>query len=408
MKILVFTQHFWPEDFRINDLATSLRKRGHEVTVLTGFPNYPNGRVFPGYSIKLFQREVYDGVSIIRVPIYPDNSYSLIKRGWTYLSFLLSASLLGPFLIGRAVSIVVFQPGPITVGIPAIIFKYIKRAPVFLWVQDIWPDTLKATGLIRQSWIITAVSWMVHFIYCHCDVILAQSRGFISKIVAMGQSPTKVVYMPNWSEALYHPVKRDDKFAQREGMVGGFYVLFAGNIGRSQDFETLLGAAEILRSEPGIYFIILGDGAMAQHHMEKALAAKLDNVVFMGRKPVEAMPHYFALADALLVLLKREPIFSLTIPSKLQSYMACGRPILAAVEGEAAAIIRESGAGIVCDPGNPAALAEAICTMYRLPREQRESFGQAAMAYYRAHFDREKILARFETLLINSRTVAAR
>lgn len=408
MRILIISQYFWPETFRINDLATALKKQGHEVSVLTGFPNYPRGRLFPGYSIRLFQREQYDGVSVIRVPLYPNTSYSFVKRAWNYLSFVLSASLLGPFLIGRIDRIVVYQPGPITVGIPAIVLKYFKRAPIFFWVQDVWPDTLEATALIWQRWILKAVRWLVTFVYRHCDVILVQSQGFIRRVTALGVRPEKIVYMPNWAEDLYRPVERDDELARKEEMTGGFHAVFAGNIGKAQDFDTLLAAAKLLRPHPEIRLIILGDGAMAEHYVKRAKEEGLDNVIFKGRKPVESMPSYFSLADVLLVLLKREPIFSLTIPSKLQSYMACGRPIVAAIEGDAAVIVRESDAGVVCDPGDPEGLAEAILNMYRLSPVQRESFGQAGLAYYHTHFDRAKIIDRFEAILTEGLTTMAR
>lgn len=408
MRILIVSQYFWPEAFRINDLAASLKKQGHEVSVLTGFPNYPGGKLFPGYSIRLFQRERYDGVSIIRVPLFPDTSYSFVKRAWNYLSFILSASLLGPFLIGRIDRIVVYQPGPITVGIPAIVLKYFKRAPIIFWVQDVWPDTLEATGLVRRRGILKAVRWLVNFVYRHCDVILVQSRGFIRRVTALGVCSQKIVYMPNWAEDLYRPVERDDELARKEDMTGGFHVIFAGNIGKAQDFDTLLAAAKLLRPHSDIRFVILGDGAMAEHYVKQAHADGLDNIIFKGRKPVESMPAYFALADVLLVLLKREPIFSLTIPSKLQSYLACGRPIVAALEGDAAAIVRESGAGVVCGPGDPIVLAQAILTVYRLTPAQRDALGKAGSAYYDAQFNRAKIVDRFEAILTEYSSAVAR
>jgi glycosyltransferase involved in cell wall biosynthesis len=408
VRILIVSQYFWPEAFRINDLAASWKQQGHEVSVLTGFPNYPGGKLFPGYSLRLFQREWHDGVSIIRVPLFPDTSYSLVKRTWNYLSFILSASLLGPWLIGRIDRIVVYQPGPITVGIPAIVLKYFKRAPIFFWVQDVWPDTLEATGLVRRRGILQVVRWLVTFVYRHCDVILVQSQGFIRRVTALGVRPEKIVYMPNWAEDLYRPVERDDELARKEDMTGGFQVVFAGNIGKSQDFDTLLGAAKLLRSHPEIRLVILGDGAMAAHYVGQARADGLENVIFKGRKPVESMPAYFALADVLLVTLKREPIFSLTIPSKLQSYLACGRPIVAAIDGDAAAIVRESGAGVVCVPGDPNALVEAILSVYRLPPAQRDALGRAGSAYYDAHFNRANIVDRFEAILTDYSPAMAR
>jgi glycosyltransferase involved in cell wall biosynthesis len=399
VRIVIVSQYFWPEEFRINDLAVSLRRRGHDVTVLTGFPNYPRGALFPGYAMRLCRRETYQGVKIVRVPLYPDRSYSPLKRGWNYLSFALSASLLGPFVAGRADRIVVFQPSPITVGLPAIVLKYLKRAPIFFWVQDIWPETLEATGAIRRPRALAVVRRLVRFIYRHCDLILVQSRGFVRRIAALGVPEEKIAYLPNWAEDVYRPVPRDEALARTEEMADGFQVVFAGNIGRAQDFDTLLGAASLLRDEKDIRFVVLGDGAMAAHYIERAQAEGLENVVFKGRKPVEAMPRYFAIADALLVLLRNDPVFALTIPAKVQGYLACGRPLVAAVGGDAAAVVRESGAGVVCAPSDPEALAEAILAVYRLSESERAAMGEAGLRYYRTHFDRTTVIDRLEHLL---------
>ena len=399
MRILILSQYFWPESFRINDLAVSLHKRGYDVIVLTGFPHYPAGKVFPGYSVRPWLKETYEGVTIVRVPLYPYKGYSLLRRSWNHLSFALSASLMGPFLVGQVDRILVFQVGPITVGIPAIVLKYLKKAPVIFWVQDIWPDTLEATGLVRRSWILSLVRRLVQFIYRHCDLIPVQSRGFARRVAQLGVPPEKVQYLPNWAEELYRPVPRNDGMAVTEGMADRFIVMFAGNIGRSQDFDTLLGAAALLKDRTDIQFVILGDGAMAQHYLELSRRQGLSNVVFKGKKPVEWMPRYFALADVLLVQLRNEPIFALTIPSKLQSYLACGRPIVAALKGDPAAIVSDSGGGVVCMPGDPIALAEAVLHVYRKSPEEREALAKAGTAYYHAEFDRSMLLDRFDALL---------
>ena len=408
MRVLIVSQYFWPESFRINDLAVTLRARGHEVVVLTGFPNYPGGELYPGYRLRLFQRENYDGVEVIRVPLYPDRSYSSFRRGWNYLSFMLSAAVLGPALVGRVDRILVFQVSPITAAFPAVVLRAIKRAPVYLWVQDIWPETLEATGVVRQRSVLALMRRFVDFIYRHSDVILVQSRGFVDRIRRAGVEPRKLIYLPNWAEDAYRPVPRDQELARAEDMVDAFHVVFAGNIGRAQDFDTLLGAAARLRAEPHIRFVILGDGAMADHYHERARAEGLLNMDFKGRKPAETMPYYFALADALLVLLRREPVFSLTVPTKLQAYMACGRPVVAAVEGDAADVVRESGGGVVCQPGDPDALAAAILHLYRLSPSERESAGRAALSFARAHFNRATIIDRFEALLAAGAAESAR
>lgn len=369
------------------------------MVVLTGFPHYPAGRVFAGYKIRPWLKESYEGVTIIRVPLYPYKGYSLFRRSLNHLSFALSASLIGPFLVGHIDRIIVFQVGPITVGIPAIVLKYIKKAPMLFWVQDIWPDTLEATGLVRRPWILALIRRFVRLIYRHCDVIPVQSRGFARRVAHFGVSPEKIPYVPNSAEELYRPVPRDESLALAEGMAHRFNVMFAGNIGRSQDFDTLLGAAALLREHPDIQFVILGDGAMAQHYVALAKERGLSNVVFKGKKSVEWMPAYFALADALLVQLRHEPVFALTIPSKLQSYLACGRPIVAALEGDAADIVSESGAGVVCMPGDPVALAEAVLQMCCKSPEEREAMGRAGLAYYRAEFDRMMLLDRFDALI---------
>ncbi len=399
MRILVVSQYFWPESFPINQLASTLRARGHEVVVLTGFPNYPTGKIYPGYRQRLFQREDHGGIEVIRVPLHPDRSYSPIRRGWNYLSFMLSATALGPLLVGRVDRIIVFQVSPITAAFPAVVLRALRRAPLYLWVQDIWPETLEATDAVRHPLVLRLVRRFVDFIYRHSDVILVQSRGFIDRIRSAGVDAAKLVYLPNWADDLYRPVPRDEDLARKEDMAGGFHVVFAGNIGRAQDFDTLLGAATRLRHEPAIRFVILGDGAMAEHYAERARAEGLVNMDFKGRKAAEAMPRYFALADALLVLLRREPVFALTVPTKLQAYLACGRPVVAAVEGDAAAVVRESGGGVVCKPGDPDALAEAILRLYRLSPGEREAIGRAASAFGRTHFDRTAIIDRLERLL---------
>ena len=350
MRILVVSQYFWPEAFRINDLVQGLLDRGHEVTVLTGKPNYPGGSLFAGYGFLRPVRERYaGGAEVVRVPLVPRGSGSGRRLALNYLSFVLFAGLLGPLLCrGRFDVIFVYEPSPITVGLPALVMKKAKKAPIMFWVQDLWPESLSAAGAVRSKRVLRGVERLVRFIYRGCDRILVTSRGFVPRVEALSAREKKVHYWPQWAEALYEPVEVGDNAPERSEMPDGFRVVFAGNVGAAQSFETILAAAERLRDRHGIQWVIIGDGRRRKWVEDRVRELRLeDRVHLLGKRPMERMPRYFALADALLVTLKRDPIFSLTIPGKLQSYLACGRPVVAALDGEGARVIKESGTGLV-------------------------------------------------------------
>lgn len=400
MKILIVTQYFPPEPFRVGDLAQGLKEQGHDVTVLTGFPNYPKGRLYEGYRIKLVQREDFNGVKVIRVPLFPDTSYSKWRRALNYLSYALSASILGPFLVGKPDRIIVFQLSPVTVGIPGVVLKWLTGAPIVFWIQDIWPDSLVETSLVKQGAVISTLERLVKFLYRHSDHIAVQSRGFIPKLLESAVPGDKIHYLPNWAEALYQVTPRDEGLRAQVGMSGNFTLLFAGNIGAAQGLDILLETASLLLTRrPDIQIMIVGDGAMLPRLLEEADARNLTNVVFTGRKPLEEMPRYFAAADALLVQLKDTPLFAMTIPSKLQSYLACGRPVVAALRGSGAEVVTEAGAGVVCEPQNPQALAEAITSLADLPAQERARMGVNARFYYDRNFARGLVIDKLEAIL---------
>jgi colanic acid biosynthesis glycosyl transferase WcaI len=392
MRILIVTQYFWPESFRINDLATGLRERGHEVTVYTGKPNYPEGRYFPGYGFFRRTREDYEGVRVIRAPLIPRGRSGRVGLVLNYLSFALCAALLAPFLCrGRYDAILVYEPSPITVGLPAVVIKWVKRAPLLFWVQDLWPENLSATGMVRSKWVLGLVARFARFLYRRSDIVLVQSEAFIQPIRALGIEQRKILYYPNSAEAIYRPV------AAATPPSDGFRVMFAGNIGAAQDFDTILAAAELMREERGIHWIIVGDGRMHGRVESEVTRRGLGATVqLLGRHPVESMPAFFATADALLVTLAPEPVFSLTIPSKVQSYLACGRPIVGALDGEGARVIVESGAGIAGPAGDAAGLAESVRRLHGMTREARESMGACGRRYFEQHFERERLLGRLE------------
>ncbi|MGB0712420.1 MAG: glycosyltransferase family 4 protein [Gammaproteobacteria bacterium] len=398
MHILIVSQYFWPENFRINDLAQGLLERGHEVTVLTGLPNYPEGRISEGYLHPKHWREDYRGAEVIRVPLIARGAGGGIRLALNYLSFALAASLMGPWrLAGKKFDAVfVFEVSPITVGLPAALIRRLKNAPLLFWVLDLWPESLSATGHINNRAVLGLVDGLVRFIYRRCDRILVSSRGFRERIGKQGVEPERIDYFPNWAESLFLGTDSDSGTLDTP-LPKGFVLMFAGNIGASQDFETILAAAEQLRDRTDIHFVILGSGRRGDWVATEVRARKLEHSFhLLGRKPLEDMPLYFAHADAMLVSLKSQAIFDLTLPGKVQSYMACGRPVLAMLAGEGVAVIEESGAGVATPPGDASALAQSITHLADMPRDEREEMGQAGLDYYRAHFDREMLLDKLE------------
>lgn len=401
MKILVVTQYFWPENFRINDLVLGLQERGHMVTVLTGLPNYPGGRLFPGYRLFPAKCERYYGIKVFRVPMIPRGKGTALRLIANYLSFALSASLLGPFYCrGQYDVILVYEPSPITVGIPAIVLKWIKRLPISLWVLDLWPESLSAAGGIKSPWVLRIVERLVRFIYRNTDLIMVQSRAFIPRVRALGVEADRIQYLPQWAEELYVPLEVEDNAPERAVLPKGFRVMFAGNIGAAQGFDTILSAAERLKGYPDIHWLILGDGRMRKWVEDEVQARGLSSTVhLLGRFPVEQMPRFFSLADVMLVTLKPDPIFSLTIPAKVQSYLACGKPVIAAMDGEGAKVVEEAGAGLLCPGGDPEALARSVLSMYEMPESERRAMGMRGRLYYEAHFARGTLLNRLNTWL---------
>jgi glycosyltransferase involved in cell wall biosynthesis len=398
MNVLIVTQYFWPEEFRINDLALALRARGHEVSVLTGKPNYPGGKYYPGYGFFGRTAEAYEGIRVSRVPLIPRGNGGRSRLFLNFLSFALLASLLAPLRCrGSYDVILVYEPSPVTVGLPALVLKWFKRAPILFWAQDLWPESLSATEVIRARWLLALVDHLVRFIYRRCELILVQSRAFTPHVQAQGVPSERIRYYPNTAEELYRTVAIEERAPERELLPPGFRVMFAGNIGVAQDFETILAAADQLKSDRDIQWIIIGEGRryawVAQEIARRGLRG---SVRLLGRYPVESMPRFFALADALLVTLRNEPIFSLTLPTKIQSYLACGRPIVAALDGEGARVIGESGAGIAVAPGDAVALANAVSRLRRTPAPEREAMGRRGREYFEREFERSKLVSRLE------------
>jgi colanic acid biosynthesis glycosyl transferase WcaI len=398
MRILIISQYFWPENFRINDLVFALKDRGHEVTVLTGMPNYPAGKIYKGYSFRKKRRDNVHGISVIRVPIFARRSGRSWQLAVNYFSFVATSCFLGAWMLRDKSFDIVFtyQLSPATVGITGILMKNLKKAPMFFWVQDLWPESLSATGAIKSSSILSAVSCMMKKIYQGSDRILVQSKGFIEPVVAIGAERNKIAYLPNWAEPLYQPVCLEPGAAEREKVPsGGFVVMFAGNLGIAQSLDTIIGAAEKLKDE-NIYWVFLGDGRRRAWLENIVVEQQLDKVCLLGSHPIEAMPAYFSLADVMLVTLKDDPIMATTIPGKMQSYMACGKPIIGALNGAGATVIEESLSGYCVEPGDIDELSRAVLDMSRLDNKKRREMGAFARYYYEKNFDREMLICQLE------------
>lgn len=398
MHILIISQYFWPENFRINELSLSLRKKGHQVTVLTGQPNYPEGSFFKGYGFFKKIKEDYSGVKIIRVPLISRGIGDSLRLIINYLSFVLSAGILGPVFCREKYDVIfVYAPSPVTVGLPAIVMKKIKRAPLMFWVQDLWPETLSAVGSISSKKILKIVGSMVGFIYSQCNTILIQSKSFRPSVEKYTSQTKNTFYFPNSAEKLYQPLELKSDTFEGSLMPSGFKVMFAGNIGAAQGFATILEAASLLKEHKEIQWVILGDGRIRSWVEDEIKKRDLEETFhLLGKHPVETMPRFFSFADALLVTLKKDPIFSLTIPAKLQSYLACARPVIAALDGAGADVVEESKSGIICPPGNSNELAKAVLKMYAMSDKKRIKMGKDGRKYFEVFFEENMLVNKLE------------
>lgn len=376
MRILILSQWYPPEPMKLlSDMAETLKAKGHDVVVLTGFPNWPEGKLYPGYKIRLWQKETIGGVPIVRIPLYPDHSRSKIRRIANYLSFVISASLLGFFLIRRPDIIHAIQPP--TTCFPAWFLSRLWRVPFTYEIQDMWPETLQATGMVNDERILTAVSRFCNWAYARAAAVRVISPGFRQNLIEKRVPSEKIHLISNWVDTdFYKPRPPDTSLSERFGFKGRFNILYAGTIGLAQGIETVLAAAELLKDLPNIQFVFAGDGLALLSLQAYAASRNNKNVNFLGRQPMALMPDLYALADILLVHLKDDPLFRITIPHKTLTYLAAGKPILAAVEGDVAEIINSNHAGLTCPPGNPEALADKVRMFYNMTLDVREKIGE--------------------------------
>ncbi|MEW6365600.1 MAG: glycosyltransferase family 4 protein [Acidobacteriota bacterium] len=402
MRILVLSQYYRPEPIaKPPELAEALQGRGHRVSALTSFPNYPSGKLHSGYRLKLMQREVIAGIPVLRALTFPYHGRRASGRILNYASFALFATLVG-FVAPPCDIIYVWHP-PLTIGIAAWLVARFRRVPFVYDVQDIWPESVTLSGVVRPgSWLLSTMSALERFVYARADHLIVVTEGARQNLITKGVPATKVSVLPHWvDDRLFDAVGREQVRLVRETYAWGsrFVALFAGNIGLLQGLETLVRAAAELPPDAGVLLVLVGDGT-DKSRLEK-LAIEIgatDRVQFIEQQPPDRMPALMAAADVLLVHLKRSAMSHHVIPTKTLAYMAAGKPLLMAMEGAAADLARASGAGTPVPPEEPGALARAMLALRSMDAGEREAMGSRGREYVRVHLSRDKVVPQYEAL----------
>lgn len=403
MRVLILSQYYQPEPIpKPADLAQELRRRGHSVSVLTGYPNYPMGKLYPGFRLGVARREELDGISLTRTFEFPYHGKRALGRILNYGSFMISAAL-GSCLVPACDVIYVWHP-PLTVGLAAWVIARVRRVPFVYDVQDIWPESAVLSGLLKEGWLVRLMSRLERFVYRQAAHILVVTPGAQDNLIQKGVAPNKVSVMPHWvDDSLLTQTDEDVRQTVREhyGWNGRFVALFAGNLGLVQGLETLIAAATQLQGyESDVLIALVGDGADKRRLQALVNAQGLvHRVQFIEHQPREKIAAFLTAADALLVHLKRSELSRYVIPTKTLAYLAAGRPILMAMEGAAADLLREAGAGLVIPPENPCALARALLSLRDVPPRERVAMGRRGREYLGSHFSKQKVIAQYEAVL---------
>jgi len=396
-RVLIFTNHFYPESFKVNDVAFDLAKNNFEVTVLTAIPDYPQGKFYKGYGFFKRRKEIINGVKVIRIPLIPRGKDNLFLLSLNYSSYALFLIIWSFFisLFNRFDLILVHHTSPIFLGIPAVLVKRMQKIKMFFWNLDLWPESVSETTGFNNVLIMKMLNKIVRFIYRHSDKILISSKAFRQSIIEKGADEKKIIYFPNWAEDIF--LKND--FAQIDLTKykideNSLKIMFAGNIGAAQDMESIMKAIEITsKNNSLISWIFIGEGRKTDWMKERVRELHLENCVFfLGQFPMDQMPSFFNLADVMLVTLKDKKIFSYTAPAKIQAYMASSKPILAMINGEGANIINEAKCGIVCNAGDYESLAMNVLKFAETNEQGRIEMGRNGYNYYNRFFSKQKAI----------------
>lgn len=406
MKICIFTNHFYPEDFKVNDIAFELSKLGHEITVLTAIPDYPKGKFYDGYSLFKRRREVVNGVNVIRLPIIPRGKGRSIRLVLNYLFYYFCLSVFTFFhrLKHKYDRIFVHLTSPFFIGVCAKKLSKWQNIPLLVWILDLWPESLISAGGISNPFIIKPQIKMVQKVYNQCSKILISSKGFEKSICEKGNYKDKLVYFPNWAEDVKGECPEDfdinkiEPFASKK--TEDFILLFAGNIGEAQNLDAVVEAAKLLKDEKNIKFVFVGDGRrkdfLEQFSREKGLS---ETVYFLGRYPIETMPIFMDAADVLIFSLKDELCFNLTVPAKVQFYMSQGKPVLAMINGDGAELVEEAKCGFTANAGNSEGFANKIIQLFNMSKKELQVLGENGRKYYQENFTKQQRITQLNYLL---------
>ena len=402
MRILILSQWYPPEPMKqLSDMAETLQSLGHEVTVLTGFPNWPTGKLYPGYRMKLWQKETLNGVPVVRIPLYPDHSSSKLKRIFNFLSFVVTASILGAWLVKKPDVIHVIQPP--TTCFPAWFLSRLWKIPFTYEVQDMWPETLLATNMIHNRKVLDLVGKYCDWVYTKAAAIRVISKGFKADLINKGVPTDKIYLISNWVDIdFYKPQAPSNELIKNFALDGFFIFMYAGTIGLAQGLDTVLDAASQLQEFSKVKFVLIGDGVEMGRLQEVASSRNLNNVIFLGRYPMDEMPKLYALSDVLLLHLKDDPLFRITIPHKVLTYMSTGKPVLAGLEGDTADIVSDAEAGLVCPSSNPEALAKAVKQFLELSVAERNKMGENGRDVAVRSYSREILVPQIERMLMDA------
>ena len=399
MKILILTQWFTPEpDFKGLPFAKELARRGHEVQVVTGFPNYPEGKLYAGYRIKLVQYEQIDGISVIRVPLYPSHDSSSIRRVLNYISFALCAAIMAPLLVKRA-DVVYAYHAPATIALPAMVLKLLRNIPFVYDINDLWPDSLAASNMLNNRFLLKGVELWCELTYRMANQIVVNAPGSKAKLVGRGVPESKVAVIYNWCAETQRAVTQNETVVGERELNGRFNFVFAGTMGKVQALDAVIDAAKIVYlHQPHIQFVFIGGGTEVERLKGRLTSEGIKNCLFLLRRPLAEIGAILELADVLLIHLQDKPLFEITLPSKTQAYMAAGRPILMAVRGDAADLVRTADAGVCCAPENPEELAQAALSFYAMPKSERERMGENGRKFYQRELSLKIGAEKFDQL----------
>jgi glycosyltransferase involved in cell wall biosynthesis len=400
VNILVVSQYYYPELVRITDLCESLVSRGHTVSVITGIPNYPEGRFFPGYSISRKRDEDINGVHVHRLPILPRGS-NFIHLSLNYISFVVSGWFYSFKDQGAYDVVFNYEISPITQCLVGLWLGKRKRIPVISYILDLWPESFQEVTGNNSRFIERILGSLVDSIYRKSDLILTSSQSFINAISSRGIQGEKIQFWPQYAEDFYFSKKlTSEKVIDNTGRI---LITFAGNIGVAQGLDILIPVAQGLREKHlPVCFVLIGDGREKNRLFDLVISENLEDYFqFIEKQPPSMIPAYLECSDAALLILKKSKIFSMTIPAKLQTYMACGVPIIGSVDGESKNIIHQAKAGYVADAEDGEQLVEVITSFCALSAEERQVMGESAKNYASQHYNKETLLDDFDSFIQN-------